>query len=241
MAGIVSVRLAGAGARVSPTVVEGEAGLLAAFGKMAHADQVRAFADGPVIDEVFFKEVPACNYAQAAAQAARDLATDAALDASTLDTSTLDEIIVRVPAAAALYPGCDATVCHETLQAKMSIQYNVAAALLSASFDEANYVPARQPGIAALARRVRLEVDDALTRAYPKQQGAEVTIRTVGGQHVSRKLENLRAADEALVTERFRRAAEARYGDTRAHRLADVIDNLDGLASVAPLFAELGD
>jgi len=236
MAGIVSVRLAGAGAVVSPTVIEGNAGLLAAFGKAAMAHEVHAFAGRPVIDEVFFKEVPACNYAQTAAQAACDLAAESAFDAA-----TLDDIVVRVPAAAASYPGCDVGVCHETLQAKMSIQYNVAAALLTASFDDANFDPARQPHIAALARRVRLEVDDALTRDYPAQQGAEVAVRTADGQQRRKKLENLRAADAERVSARFARAAEARFGAARARRLAHVIDGLDDLASVAPLFAELGD
>src|SRR5690606_36918021 len=124
---VAAVQLAAIGAFASTTAIDGAASLLAAFGKGAHAEAVpEPFTDGFEIERVFFKPVPACNYAQSAAQAARALALRRRIAAR-----DIERVVVRVTRAAALYPGCDAREPFEhTLQAKMSIQYNVAAALL---------------------------------------------------------------------------------------------------------------
>ncbi len=63
-------------------------------------------------------------------------------------------ITVRVPRAGALYPGCDyAGPFAHVLQAKMSIQYNVAAALIEGGVTEQNFTRLRRPGVAAAGWR----------------------------------------------------------------------------------------
>src|SRR5690606_35787757 len=100
---VTAAQLAARGAHVSATALDGPAGLLAAFGKPAAPDVPEPFEDRAEILSVFYKPVPACNYAQSPAQAAREIALrDAPRSAD------VDRVEVRVTRAAAAYPGCDA-------------------------------------------------------------------------------------------------------------------------------------
>lgn len=229
--GLTAARLAGHGARPSLAAVDGPAGLLAAFGKRgpARADG----AAGLEIESVFFKQVPACNYAQSPAQAARALAERAALS-----PDDVAHVTVRVSRAAAEYPGCDARGPFEReLQAKMSIQYNVAAALLTASFDDAAYDPARNARVCALAARVELVVDAELTRVYPARQAAEVVVRTAAGRELAERADDVAPAGPALVRERFVRAAGGAVGDAAAERILTLVDGIESSPSAGDLLA----
>ncbi len=147
---VTAVQLAAQGAYASRTALDGDAGMLAAFRRPRPPTVPELFADRPEILAVFFKPVPACNFAQTPAQAALALAQRHRLRAADIDS-----VVVRVTKAAALYPGCDASGPFEQiLQAKMSIHYNVAAALAHGNFAERNYVPQQNPEVQALAKRV---------------------------------------------------------------------------------------
>ena len=68
---IAAIELAEAGARASETILEGEAGLFAAFRRQPAPADIRLFAGAePEIMAVYNKPAPACNFAQTAAQAA---------------------------------------------------------------------------------------------------------------------------------------------------------------------------
>src|SRR5690606_5213860 len=60
--GLTAARLAAAGAYASPSALDGAAGLLAAFGKRGAA-VAAPFEGGAELSSVFFKPVPACNFA----------------------------------------------------------------------------------------------------------------------------------------------------------------------------------
>lgn len=226
--GVAAVELARAGAFASPTAIDGAAGLLAAFKK---SGTLELFADTPEILAVFWKPVPACNFAQTAAQAALAIATRERVSAADVASVT-----ARVTRAAALYPGCDASGPFEhVLQAKMSIHYNVAAALVHGHYAESNYVPGANPQVLELAKRVVLEVDPQLTSAFPRQQGAEVVVRTRAGGQFRERLANVVPTDESGVRERFAAAASARLGAAAAARLASTVDELAERGSAADL------
>src|SRR5690606_15073268 len=144
------------------------------------------------------KPVPACNFAQAPAQAARDLAMR-----HDLDCSAVRAIRVRVSLAASAYPGCDCSGPFErVLQAKMSIQYNVAAALVTRGHTEEAYRPQAQPEVVRLAALAAVEVDDALTSAFPARQGAEVIVETRAGDTLSCRYDDVVPASAAEVEQR---------------------------------------
>lgn len=229
--GLMAVELAADGAFISPSALDGPAGMLRAFGKAAAPDTAMPFADRPEILAVFFKEVPACNFAQTPAQVARDLAAGRAID-----TADVERVTVRVSYAAAHYPGCDRRGPFEhLLQAKMSIQYNVAAALIHGDFDEANYLPAEQRETIDLAQRVDVEIDPALTAAYPSRQGASVTVRTRSGDELGAAADDVLPAADGLVIERLAAVAAERLGGAGAERLLAHIDALDTAADAGDL------
>jgi 2-methylcitrate dehydratase PrpD len=228
---VTAVQLAAEGAYVSPTALDGDAGLLAAFRRPRPPNVPELFADRPEILAVFFKPVPACNFAQTPAQAALALAQRYSLKAADIDS-----VVVRVTKAAALYPGCDASGPFEhILQAKMSIHYNVAAALAHGNFAERNYVPQQNAEVLALAKRISVEIDPAFTSAFPAKQGAAVIVRTRDGRTLEQSLDNVEPTDADGVHERFFAAASSALGETRARELDALIGTLESCANAAEL------
>jgi 2-methylcitrate dehydratase PrpD len=228
---VTAVELAAEGAYVSPTALDGEAGILAAFRRPRPPAVPELFADRPEILAVFFKPVPACNFAQTPAQAAQALA-----QRHTLSAKDIDNVVVRVTKAAALYPGCDVSGPFEhILQAKMSIHYNVAAALAHGNFAERNYVPQQNPEVLSLANRVKVEIDAGFTNAFPAKQGAAVSVRTRDGRTLEQSMDNVEPTDADGVHERFFAAASSTLGETRARELDALIGTLESSADAAEL------
>lgn len=238
---VTAVRLAELGAFASHSALDGEAGLFAAFGKAPAARELDLFQGEPEILAVYHKPVPACNFAQSACQAALRIVRDGRCAPGSIATIT-----VRVPRAAASYPGCNFTgPFARRLQAKMSIQYNVAAALLTGSASEENFALLDDPALLRLIDVTSLEVDDELTRAFPGRQGAEVEVREVGGPVHLARLDDVVPATAADVRERFRAAAGGVVGEALAGEIEDFIDHLDRAGDAGSLGlltrAEIGD
>lgn len=234
---VTAARLAELGAFASPSALDGEAGLFAALGKRPAAAQVTLFRGQPEILSVYHKPVPACNFAQTASQAALAIARE-----HTTAPERIAAVTVRVPRAGALYPGCDYSgpFAH-VLQAKMSIQYNVAAALIEGGVTEQNFTRLHDPVLLRLIDVMKLEIDDAMTRAYPGKQGGEVEVRESGGATHRIRLEDVVNASAIDVRARFRAAAENVLGATRAREIETFIDEIELRKDVAPLGALLRD
>jgi 2-methylcitrate dehydratase PrpD len=218
-----AVRLAELGAFASPSALDGEAGLFAALGKREAAGRVRIFGGAPELLSVYHKPVPACNFAQTPSQAALRIARE-----SGCRPERIASVVIRVPRAGAAYPGCDhrGPFAH-VLQAKMSIQYNVAAALIQGGVSEDNFRLLDDGRLHRLIGLTTLQVDDEMTRAYPRRQGGEVEVReTSGGTHRVR-LDDVVNASAAEVRQRFRDAAESVLGAARARELEAFIDALE--------------
>jgi 2-methylcitrate dehydratase PrpD len=228
---VTAVQLAADGAYASRTALDGAAGILAAFRKPRHPTVPELFADRAEILAVFFKPVPGCNFAQSPAQAALTIAKR-----HRVRPADVERIIVHCTRAAALYPGCDFSGPFEhILQAKMSIHYNVAAALAHGDFAERNYVPQQNPEVQALAKRVKIEIDPGFTSAFPGKQGAAVVVRTRGGETFEQSLPNVEPTDADGVHERFFSAASERLGADRARELDALIGTLESCADAATL------
>ncbi|MEY4645121.1 MAG: hypothetical protein RLZZ596_1952 [Pseudomonadota bacterium] len=232
--GVSAALLAQAGAFGSPSALDGEAGLFASHGKREAADQVRLFEDGAEILAVYHKPVPACNFAQTACQAALAIAK------AGCPTDQIEAITVRVPIAGANYPGCDFTGPFDhVLQAKMSIQYNVVAALMNGDVTEANFDLLRDPMLHRLLGKTRLEVDDEMTRAYPSQQGGAVEVNLTGGRRLEKRFADVVNANPHDVVERFRAAAQARVGLAAMKRIESLIDGIETAEDSGQLAAAL--
>ena len=220
---LAAVRLAQNGAFASPSAIDGEAGMFAALRKRSAASKVELFASAPEILSVYHKPVPACNFAQTASQAALRIAR-----AGKSGLESIAAISIRVPRAGALYPGCDYTgpFAH-ILQAKMSIQYNVAAALIEGGVTEKNFKLLNDARLHKLIGMMKLEIDDEMTRAYPGKQGGEVEVRDASGATQKLRLDDVVNATSSDVRERFRAAVEGAVGNARARELEACIDGLE--------------
>jgi 2-methylcitrate dehydratase PrpD len=220
---VTAVRLAELGAFASPSALDGEAGLFAALGKPSAGSKVKLFEQPAEILSVYHKPVPACNFAQTACQAALRIARD-----KQPAPARIAAIVVRVPRAGAAYPGCDFTgpFAH-ILQAKMSIQYNVAAALIKGSVSEQNFTLLNDPALQRLISVITLEVDDEMTQAYPHKQGGEVEVRLVDNERHRMRLDNVVNATAVDVRDRFRMAAESAVGPRLMREIESFIDGLD--------------
>lgn len=221
---IAAIELAQAGARASETILEGEAGLFAAFRRQPAPGEIRLFAGvEPEIMAVYNKPAPACNFAQTAAQTALRAARELT---SSEDIATIS---IRVPVAAARYPGCDSKgPFHNALQAKMSIPFSVAAVLARSALEEENYADIGDISILRLVERIDLQTAPDLTAAFPGSQGAEIHVALRNGTMIQQRLDNVIAATPEEIRARFRQAASTVIGD-RAQDLEELIDHCASL------------
>ena len=230
---VSAARLAEAGAFASPSALDGEAGLFASLGKLGAEERVVLFASLPEILSVYHKPVPACNFAQTPCQAALRIAAESA--------PAVDRIVaieVLVPKAGKAYPGCDSSGPFDhVLQAKMSIQYNVAAALLTGRVDEANFELLRDARLHRLIGLTSLIIDEDMTQAYPAEQGAEVRVRESDGTTHRVRLADVVNASPEAVRLRFMAALEQGLGVERAGTVAAFIDRLEHAEDVGQLAA----
>ena len=235
---VTSVLLARAGARASESALDGRAGFYAAYGREPGAT-LELGGDWEIL-AVYHKPAPACNFAQTPAQAAL-----AVRRANAIALHEIEQVVVRSFLEAIAYPGCDhAGPYGSPLQAKMSIQLAVAAALVHGRLDEAFYRSyAGDAAVASLARRVRLENDAEFAAGFPQRQGAEVIVSLKDGRSVRHRLAALDPLDARGVRERTRAALSGLLGEAAA---ADVEREVDGLvdcpdaARIARLLARPG-
>jgi 2-methylcitrate dehydratase PrpD len=229
---IRAVRLAKSGARGSERALDGEAGLLRVYRPDRTVPVVKLF-DGPELEimSVYFKAVPVCNFAQTPCQVAIAL-----ISKEKIDLAQVRSIRVRVSEAARAYPGCDyAGPFQRVLQAKMSIHFAVASALLRGAVNEASYRQLNDPELIRLAGLVDVEADQAMTAAFPKAQGAEVTVTLDSGQTYTHRLSDTAPADSTLIRSRFAATASDFAGKARAQEIEAAVDGLDSLTNIGQL------
>lgn len=221
---VTAVELAEAGVYASEDILEGEAGLFAAYRRGKPRADVTLFADGkPEILAVYFKPVPACNYAQTACQAALQVA--AALGD---ERRKIKSVAISVSDAARRYPGCDYLGPFDrALQGKMSIQYVAAAALARGVAEERNYQMLADAEILRLVGATALLTDTGFTSAYPGKQGTEVAVTLDDGRRVARRVEDVIPATQDQVRARFRQSAAARLGEARMRAIEAAVDRLE--------------
>ncbi|MDD1534627.1 MULTISPECIES: MmgE/PrpD family protein [unclassified Bradyrhizobium] len=231
---IRAIGLAAAGAFGSETIIEGEAGLFAAYRRQAAPDGIALFPDGECeIMAVYNKPVPACNFAQTAAQAALRVSHEL------VGVDEIDRIVIRAPDAAVRYPGCDSMGPYRNaLQAKMSIPFSVAATLARGEIEEENYSELDDAKIIRLVAVTELKADAGFTAAFPGKQGAQVSVRLRDGRTIRQALPDVIAATPADIRARFRSSAAGVLGDDRARRLEQTIDDCEQLGNAGDIAAQ---
>jgi 2-methylcitrate dehydratase PrpD len=197
---VTAVELAALGARASESALDGRAGLFAGLNKSDCISRVAPFSGGPLeILSVYYKPAPACNYAQTACQAALALAMQ-----DGFRSGDIESIVVKASSAAVGYPGCNyAGPFERILQAKMSIQYCVAATLARGEIAESNYRQLDDHEITRLASITQLEIDPEFTAKYPGEQGTEVIV-SFRGRTARSRMDDVVPATPEQIRARFR-------------------------------------
>ncbi len=229
---ITSVLLAKFGARCSETAIDGPGGLLAGYRAAPEARHwLDDFYGANEILEVYHKPVPACNYAQTPAQAALDVARR--LHAP---IESIRAIRVKSFPAAIDYPGCDhAGPFASILQAKMSMQFAIATALVTGTVAEDSFRVLDDPRVARLCGMISFEVDQAFARSFPPRQGAEVIVELTDGRSVSSRLDDVVALQSPAVRARFHAASARVLGEDRTRQIESSIDALPTQGDMTPL------
>jgi 2-methylcitrate dehydratase PrpD len=231
-AAVQAITLARAGAFASPQMLDGVAGLFAAAGRKP-PDDLHLFAGEPAILAVYNKALPICNFAQTAAQAALAVARQPGFSPAAVETLT-----VAVTEAAQAYPGCDyAGPCERPLQAKMSIQFCVAAALANGDLEERRFHVLDDPAVARLSALCVLEADPALTAAFPARQGARVQVRFANGERLAVLFDDVTPATPEQIRQGLLASAGEVLGPGRAAALLRLMDRLEVAPSAAALLA----
>lgn len=219
---VTAVLLSERGAFASPTAIDGRAGLFAAHHRRERAAAIEPLADGAYeILSVYWKPAPACNFVQTPCQAALALARQG------LKPRDIRKVRIASFRSALDYPGCNHPGPFAgVLQAKMSLQYSVAATLVRGAVEEANYNLLNDPDVLRLAAATEFAVDRQFEAAFPNKQGVELTLTLTDGSERSVRLDDVSPVDHAGVRQRFERIAAARFGADKASAILAAIDRL---------------
>lgn len=150
------------------------------------------------IMKAYVKPYASCRYTHPAVEAAAHLRALAPLD-------EVEEIGVRTYALAV--SGHDHTEIKGSASAKMSIPYALAAGFIygKAGLQEFSEEAVRGEEILALTKKVRVEADEEMSKAFPAIQAAEVTIRLKDGKCFSERVDFPKGEPEnPLSEEEFR-------------------------------------
>jgi 2-methylcitrate dehydratase PrpD len=230
---LLAVELAELGAYGSSGALSGEAGLFAAVGSETGslADVALFPADTAEISSVYHKDLPVCNFAQTPSQAALRLKA-----ASRLNAPDIDRVTIKACDAAIRYPGCAGRGPFErVLQAKMSIPFCVAVALVDGAVNESSFLTLKRPELERIVAATTLTADPILTRAFPARQGAEISVTLHDGRQHRARMDDLEVASPDKISSRFLTAAREAVGPAGAERLALGIADLEKLEDVETL------
>ena len=128
----------------------------------------------------------------------------------------------------------------------MSLCYDIAVAMFDRQVYLEQFTPERivEPAVVALARRVEIEIDDEIDRAYPEVYGGRVTVVTRDGRTISKRVDYSRGTPEnpmshAEVERKFMSLAGAAVGTDSAAAILAQANRVFTAGSVAPLNALL--
>jgi 2-methylcitrate dehydratase PrpD len=232
--GLQAALLADQGVEGPPGVLEARDGFMQAF---ARADRARAIAFSPAapfgITDCYIKPYPCCRHIQPAVEALIGLLAD-----ENIASDEVDRIEVATYRIAAEHAE---TGWDDFASAQLSFPYLIGLALKFRAIKLEHFADAvrRDPGFAAIARKLSVTAPPDIDRLYPQLRPARVTVTTARGSFT-------RQADEALgsrIVPLDDGALEAKFlvlvgpvlGPARAKALAEQLWSIEAISDVAPL------
>lgn len=162
-----------------------------------------------------------------------------------LTPDDLERVVAGIPSVVRTQTGFDYQA-DSVLNAQMSLRYNIAVAMHDGQAYLEQFAPERivEPRTVALARRVEIEIDPDIDRAYPEIYGGRVTIVTRDGRTLSERVDYSRGMPEnpmshAEIERKFMSLATVAVGADRAAEILALANGAFAADSVSPLNAIL--
>jgi 2-methylcitrate dehydratase PrpD len=188
------------------------------------------------VEETCFKPHACCGSNHACVDAAVLLMRE-----NGLRPHDIESVTAGVAAVVETQTGFDYRA-DSVLNAQMSLRYNVAVAMCDGSAYLEQFTPERivEPVVLALTRKVSVEVDEEIDRAYPEVYGGRVSLVTRDGRRLTRRVdyssgmpENPMSQDE--IERKFASLAGAAIGARGAAEVLAAAQALFEAPSVQPL------
>ncbi|HEY4296783.1 MAG TPA: MmgE/PrpD family protein [Paraburkholderia sp.] len=229
--GVSAAQLARCGATAAPTAFEGKSGYFNAFANSAEraGEAVRGLGERFFIEDTVYKERPVCIFVQTPVELAHRLTTTHRFDAA-----KIERVRIRAPLETLTNPGYQNTAPFATqLQARISVRFCVAAALLGRPVDTYEYFDQLNDAqVLALAARIDL---------LPPEDTRSVFVEVLhDGKSYSEEgfeMDHLLPTPEKVVA-KFRHLT-AHWPAGRSDALLDHVMNVEKLTSVRALTALL--
>lgn len=240
--GVLAALLARGGISGATRILEGERGFFAGLAPEGHLPRVVERLDGPLkIGEVSIKPHASCRHTHAPIDAALRLRDQLIKDSS--DQALTEVLSIKVAVYQAAQVLCDKADPQTVADAKFSLQYCIAAALLRGQVGLEQFAAETlgAKDIRQLLAKVTVMVDDHHESRYPQCWSATVTVTSHHGKVYTVEVANPKGDPENPLTqaeleEKFRRLAE--YGlaaESATAAAQQVLDWVSALVGDAPI------
>jgi len=165
-----------------------------------------------------------------------------------LSADDVEEMVVSNSRSVLLQCGFEYRGGGGALEAQMSMQYSLAAALLDGAVGVSQFEDRRRedPELLALARRVRFEVDPGIDAVYPREFPARVQVVRRSGETLDESVAAPlgmpeRPLGRAEVAAKFRELTRDLLDDVGRKRIEAAVELLDGPAPAADLVQAIAE
>ena len=230
--GLQAALLADQGVEGPPGVLEARDGFMQAFSR---ADKARVIALPPPfgITDCYIKPYPCCRHIQPAVEALIGVLAD-----ENIASDEVERIEVATYRIAAEHAE---TGWDDFASAQLSFPYLIGLALKFRAIKLKHFADEvrRDPGFAAIARKLTVTAPPDVDRLYPQLRPARVTVTTARGSFTRQADEALGSRivplDDAALEAKFLGLVGPVLGTARAKALAEQLWSIDALSDVAPL------
>jgi 2-methylcitrate dehydratase PrpD len=230
--GLQAALLADQGVEGPPGVLEARDGFMQAFSR---ADKARVIALPPPfgITDCYIKPYPCCRHIQPAVEALIGVLAD-----ENIASDEVERIEVATYRIAAEHAE---TGWDDFASAQLSFPYLIGLALKFRAIKLKHFADEvrRDPGFAAIARKLTVTAPPDVDRLYPQLRPARVTVTTARGSFTRQADEALGSRivplDDAALEVKFLGLVGPVLGTARAKALAEQLWSIDALSDVAPL------
>jgi len=230
--GLQAALLADQGVEGPPGVLEARDGFMQAFSR---AEKARVITLPPPfgITDCYIKPYPCCRHIQPAVEALIGLLAD-----KNIASDEVERIEVATYRIAAEHAE---TGWDDFASAQLSFPYLIGLALKFRAIKLEHFADEvrRDPGFAAIARKLTVTAPPDVDRLYPQLRPARVTVTTARGSFTRQADEALGSRivplDDAALQAKFLDLVGPVLGTARAKALAEQLWSVDAISDVAPL------